>query len=58
MAIYRCKMCGGNLETTVGSSICTCDSCGTQQTIPRVDDENMRTLFNRANVLRISTVNR
>ena len=55
MAIYRCKMCGGNLEATDGSSIWTCDSCGTSQTIPRVSDENLQTLFNRANVMRMKS---
>ncbi|MCR5296150.1 MAG: toll/interleukin-1 receptor domain-containing protein [Clostridiales bacterium] len=55
MAIYRCKMCGGNLETVQGSTICTCDFCGTSQTIPSVEDETLRTLFNRANVLRMKS---
>lgn len=55
MAIYRCKMCGGDLEVTEGASSCTCEFCGTQQTIPTVKDEGLQTLFNRANVLRMKS---
>ncbi len=55
MAIYRCKMCGGDLEVQEGASSCTCEFCGTQQTIPTVKDEGLQTLFNRANVLRMKS---
>ena len=54
MAIFRCKMCGGDLEITEGS-VCTCEFCGTEQTIPTVKDESLKTLFNRANVLRMKS---
>ena len=55
MAIFRCKMCGGDLEVIDGASSCTCEFCGTQQTIPTVKDEGLQTLFNRANVLRMKS---
>ena len=55
MAIFRCKMCGGDLEVIEGASSCTCEFCGTQQTIPTVKDEGLQTLFNRANVLRMKS---
>ena len=55
MAIFRCKMCGGDLEIIENASSCTCDFCGTQQTIPTVKDENLQGLFNRANVLRMKS---
>ena len=55
MAIFRCKMCGGDLEVTEGKSSCTCEFCGTKQTIPTVTDEGLHTLFNRANVLRMKS---
>lgn len=55
MAIYRCKMCGGDLEVQEGASSCTCEFCGTQQTMPTVKDEGLQTLFNRANVLRMKS---
>lgn len=52
MSIIRCKMCGGDLEVHEGMSFCTCEFCGTTQTIPTVKDEELQILFNRANVLR------
>ncbi len=52
MAIFKCKMCGGDLELTEGSSIATCEYCGTTQTVPSADNEKKLTLFNRANRLR------
>ena len=55
MAVFRCKMCGANLEVQDGESSCTCDYCGTQQTVPTVKDENQQGLFNRANVLRLKS---
>ena len=53
MAIFRCKMCGGDLQVVEGTSYCTCDSCGTTQTIPTVQEVGLKNLFNRANVLRM-----
>ena len=53
MAIFKCKMCGGNLETTEGSSVGICEYCGTKQTVPTAKDENLHGLYNRANTLRI-----
>lgn len=34
-------------------SIAVCEYCGTQQTVPTVQDSNLQGLFNRANSLRI-----
>ena len=53
MTIYRCKMCGGNLEVTEDESVLTCEFCGTKQTLPTAKDEGLQALFNRANVLRM-----
>lgn len=53
MAVFRCKMCGGDLEVTEGKSTCICEFCGTEQTLPKVKDDNIGNLFNRANTLRI-----
>lgn len=55
MAIIKCKMCGGNLLINTNESIAICDSCGTQQTIPVVDNEKKMNLFNRANRLRMNS---
>ena len=52
MALFKCKMCGGSLEVTDGATIIECEYCGTQQTLPKTTDENVQSLFNRANLLR------
>ena len=52
MALFKCKMCGGSLEVTAGETIIECEYCGTQQTLPKTTDENVQSLFNRANLLR------
>ena len=55
MAIFKCKMCGGDLERTEGISIAECVYCGSKQTLPSVMDENLQNIFNRANTLRIKS---
>ena len=40
MAIFKCKMCGGTLEINNSETITTCEYCGTQQTLPKLDDDN------------------
>ncbi len=52
MAIYKCKMCGGELEVKEAQKTAICDYCGTEQTIPSASEEEIQSLFNRANVLR------
>ena len=51
--MFKCKMCGGSLEVQDGMTVCECEYCGSKQTIPSNNDENIRALFNRANVLRM-----
>ena len=53
MSVFKCKMCGGNLEVVGGSSVVTCEYCGTNQTISKTRDDVIQNLFNRANDLRI-----
>ena len=53
MAVFKCKMCGGALEVTEVQVLATCEYCGTQQTLPKIDDEKKLALFNRANNLRL-----
>nr|MCR5167516.1 hypothetical protein [Oscillospiraceae bacterium] len=55
MAVFKCKMCGGSLEVSEGMTVCECDYCGTQQTVPSADNEKKVNLFNRANRLRIAS---
>ena len=53
MAVFKCKMCGGNLDISDGLSVTTCEYCGTKQTVPKAKDEIVANLFNRANNLRL-----
>ncbi len=52
MAVFKCKMCGGTIEFEQGSTVGVCDSCGTKQTLPRLDDEKRANLYDRANHFR------
>ena len=55
MVVFKCKMCGGDLEIAEGVTIAECEYCGTKQTVPKAMDENLQNLFNRANTLRIKS---
>lgn len=52
MAVFRCKMCGAQLDVKPGQLVCECGYCGSTQTIPNGDDEQKIALYNRANNLR------
>ena len=45
-------MCGGNLTIENDERVCTCTFCGTQQTVPSLDNDKKIKLFERANRLR------
>lgn len=49
---FKCKMCGGSLEFEKGDTIGICDSCGTKQTLPRLDSDRRANLYDRANHFR------
>ena len=53
MAVFKCKMCGGDLEIAQGACVAECEYCGSKQTVPKVNDEVIQNLFNRANILRL-----
>lgn len=55
MAVFKCKMCGGTIEFAEGATVGICDSCGTKQTLPKVNDDAIGSLFNRANTLRMKS---
>lgn len=40
MSVFKCKMCGGTIEFNPGDTVGVCDSCGTKQTLPKLDDES------------------
>lgn len=54
MAVFKCKMCGGDLNITEADKVVECEYCGTTQTAPSADKEKKMTLFNRANRLRLN----
>ncbi len=54
MAIFRCKMCGGDLHIQDGRTVAICEYCGTKQTVPTADNEKKMALFSRANRLRFN----
>lgn len=49
--IYKCKMCGGELDISGKEHVCECSFCGVTQTIPDVDEEKTLQLYNRATFL-------
>lgn len=53
MTLFKCKMCGADLEITEGASIAKCAYCRTTQTVPKTVDDSLQNLFNRANALRM-----
>lgn len=52
MTIFKCKMCGGTLEIKNNETVVTCEYCGTQQTLPKLDDDRKVNLYDRANHFR------
>lgn len=52
MALFKCKMCGGELDVHEGMSVTECPYCGTKQTLPRLDDEKRANLYDRADHFR------
>lgn len=52
MSVFKCKMCGGTIEFAPGDTVGICDSCGTKQTLPRLDDDRKANLYDRANHFR------
>lgn len=54
MPLIKCKMCGGDLAVSPGTSVAECEYCGTKQTVPSADNEQKLALFARANRLRLA----
>lgn len=52
MLTIKCKMCGGTIEFETGATVGVCDSCGTKQTLPRLNDDRKANLYDRANHFR------
>lgn len=52
MAIFSCKMCGGNLTILPEMEVCECEFCGTKQTLPKLDNNRKESMYDRANHFR------
>lgn len=48
MEILKCKMCGGTLLLDETMTTGICEFCGTTQTVPKLNDEKHRKLYDRA----------
>lgn len=55
MSVFKCKMCGGALKIEENQTVATCEYCGTQQTLPKLDNVKKLALFSRANNLRLKS---
>ncbi len=54
MISFKCKICGGNLELEQVAKIATCSSCGSTHSLPNLENDKVRNLFERANQLRLN----
>ncbi len=54
MSIYKCKMCGGELEISESQKIITCPYCGSSQSVPNFNSEKKAAYYSKANSLRFS----
>lgn len=51
--IFKCKVCGADLDFTEGQKVTECVYCGSKQTIPTTNNEKIIKLHQRGNVLRM-----
>lgn len=49
MPVLSCKMCGGDLRIIKGEAFAVCESCGTKQTYPHIDEDEIQERYNLAN---------
>ncbi|MDO4575326.1 MAG: TIR domain-containing protein [Planctomycetia bacterium] len=54
MIVFKCKMCGGDLEVAENATVGTCRYCGSTMTLPRADGDKRRGLYERANRFRMA----
>ena len=52
MPIFKCKMCGGDIELSEDKTFGTCEYCGSSMTFPKVSDDQRAARFNRGNHFR------
>ena len=58
MIELKCKTCGGTIRFKQGETIGVCDSCGTKKSLPRLDDEKIKTQFRKDKSVNEKTVRR
>lgn len=47
--VFKCKICGGELNISQGESITVCEYCGVKQTIPVFSDPKISGMFEQTN---------
>ena len=47
--IYKCKICGGNLDVKDTKKVIECEYSSTKQTLPRLKSDKQANLYDRAN---------
>lgn len=52
MTVISCKMCGGDMELLEDMTHGRCQYCGSIMTLPKIDDEQRASAFNRGNHFR------
>ena len=54
MAVFKCKMCGANLNISENDKVCTCEYCGSTQTVPSIISDQLEGMYQRANQFRMN----
>ncbi len=52
MAVFKCKICGGDVQLDDNKTFGTCEYCGNSMTFPKIDDDQRVAAFNRGNHFR------
>lgn len=47
--VFKCKICGGQVQVDRAAGICICEYCGTKQTLPQFADDSSKRLFDSGN---------
>lgn len=53
MSTINCKSCGCPNHVEFGKTTIICEACGTEQTVPSIDEDKKEKLFNRGNSYRL-----
>lgn len=49
MVVFKCKMCGGDMQVNPQARLAVCEFCGSTATLPQQADARKAQMFNRAN---------